>query len=143
MADTFHPKFGSTVALNFIASNIDTGASGTNTFGTLPGTTNTLAVMPAAGSIVALAVKANGNVTGGTAAFNVHKAGTVYSQSSSLLTTLTTASGASNKGYASVRANVLTFVAGDQIGVSYLSATDYAATTVDYDVIAYVTLNPD
>ena len=143
MADTFHPKFGSTVALNFIASNIDTGASGTNTFGTLPGTTNTLALMPAAGSIVALAVKANGNVTAGTSAFNVHKAGTAYSQVSSLLTTLTTASGSSNVGYNSVRANVLTFVAGDQIGVSYLTATNYAATTVDYDAIVYVTFNPD
>ncbi len=143
MADTFHPKFGPTVALHFQASNIDTGASGTNTFGILPGTTNTLAVMPVAGSIVALAVKANGNVTGGTAAFNVHKAGTAYSQVSSLLTTLTTASGSSNVGYNTVRAGVLTFVAGDQIGVNYATATNYAATTVDFDAILYVTLNPD
>jgi len=143
MADTFHPKFGSTVALHFQASNIDTGASGTNTFAILPGTTNTLALMPAAGSIVALAVKANANVTGGTAAFNVHKAGTAYSQVSSLLTTLTTASGSSNIGYNTARAGVLTFAAGDQIGVNYLSATNYAATTVDFDAILYVTLNPD
>lgn len=142
MADTFHPKFGPTVALAFTASNIDTGASGTNTFGVLPDTTNTLAVMPAAGSIVALAVKANGNVTTGTSAFNVHKNGTAYAQASSLLTTLTTAAGSSNIGYASVRAGVLTFAAGDQIGVNYLSATDYAATTIDYNAIVYVTLNP-
>ena len=142
MADTFSPKFGPTVALHFQASNIDTGASGTNTFGILPGTTNTLAVMPAAGSVVALAVKANGNVTTGTAAFNVHKAGTAYSQVSSLLTTLTTASGSSNVGYNTVRAGVLTFVAGDQIGVNYATATNYAATTVDFDAILYVTLNP-
>ena len=131
MADTFHPKFGPTVALHFQASNIDTGASGTNTFGILPGTTNTLAV------------KANGNVTTGTAAFNVHKNGTAYSQVSSLLTTLTTASGSSNIGYSTARAGVLTFVAGDQIGMNYLTATNYAATTVDFDAILYVTLNPD
>ena len=70
---------------------------------------------------VALAVKANANVTGGTAAFNVHKAGTAYSQVSSLLTTLTTASGSSNVGYSTARAGVLTFVAGDQIGVPGMS----------------------
>ena len=143
MADTFNPKFGAVVALHFQASNIDTGASGTNTFAILPGTTNTLAIMPAAGSVVALAVKANGNVTTGTAAFNAHKLGTAYSQASSLLTTLTTASGSSNIGYSTARAGVLTFVAGDQIGVNYLSATNYAATTVDFDAILYVTLNPD
>lgn len=142
MADTFDPKFGAICALEFIKSNIDTGASSTNSYATLASGVGTGATMPYAGSVVALAVSANGNVTAGTVAFNAHKAGTAYAQASSILTTLTTASGSSNVGYSTVRPGVLTFAAGDKIGVAYASATDYAATTVDYDVTLWYVLNP-
>lgn len=142
MADTFDPKFGSFVTFAFTLANPDTGASGTNTFMTWGANGVTNIAMPAAGSVVALTVRGNGNVTGATIAFNAQKAGTPYAQASSILTTLTTASGASNVGYASVRSGVLTFAAGDLLGVSYLTATNYAATTVDYDAIMVVQLNP-
>lgn len=141
MADTFNPKFGNLATLQFTISNVDTAA--TNTDLALAGTPgNTLMVMPYAGSIVALTVKGNANVTAGTIAFNVHKSSTEYAQESSLLTTLTTASGSSNIGYSSVRAGVLTFAAGEQIGVSVSSATNLAATTIDFDAVLWYTLNP-
>jgi flagellar capping protein FliD len=109
---------------------------------TLASGVNTGQTMPYSGSIVALSVSANANVTAGTVAFNVHNGGTAYAQESSLLTTLTTAAGSSNAKYSSIRAGVLTFAAGDKIGVNYASATNYAATTVDYDVVLHYVLNP-
>lgn len=142
MADTFNPKFGAICQLQFVKSNIDTGASSTNSYMTLASGVNTGMTMPYAGSIVALSVSANANVTTATVAFNAHNGGTAYAQESSLLTTLTTAAGSSNAGYSSVRAGVLTFAAGDKIGVNYASATNYAATTVDYDVVLHYVLNP-
>ena len=142
MADTFDPKFGSFVTFAFTLANPDTGASGTNTYMTWGAGGVTNIAMPYAGSVVSLTVRSNANVTGATVAFNPQKAGTPYAQASSLLTTLTTAAGASNVGYANVRSGVLTFAAGDLIGVSYLTATNYAATTIDYDAVIVVQLNP-
>ncbi len=140
MSSNFDPKFGAYVALNFNVSNVDTAA--TNTDLTVADGVGTLAVMPYAGSVVGLSIKANTNVTAGTIAFNAHKESTEYAQASSLLTTLTTAAGSSNIGYTSVRPGVLTFAAGDGIGVSVSSATNVAATTVDYSAILWVQLNP-
>lgn len=142
MADIFDPKFGQVVALSFVASNINTGASGTNTFLTLASGVNTLATQPYSGSVVGLAVKANANVTTGTAAFSVHKEGTAYAQASGITATLTTASGSSNKGYGTLRPGVLTFAAGDGVGINYATATNYAATTVDYDATLFVVFDP-
>lgn len=140
MADTFHPKFGPTVALSFNVSNVDTAA--TNTDLTLADGVSSLVIMPYAGSIVGLTIGASTNVTAGTVAFNAHKESAEYAQASSLLTTLTTAAGSSNRGYTSVRSGVLTFAAGEGIGVSVSSATNVAATTVDYSAILWVQLNP-
>ena len=142
MADVFDPKFGQVVALSYVVSNINTGASGTNTFMTLASGVNTLATMPYSGSVVGLGVKANANVTTATAAFSVHKDGTAYAQASGITATLTTASGSSNKGYGTLRPGVLTFVAGDGVGVNYATATNYAATTIDYDAQLYVVFDP-
>lgn len=142
MADFFNPKFGAICQLSFVKSNIDTGASATNSYMTLASGVGTGATMPYAGSIIGLAVSANANVTTATVAFNVHNGGTGYAQASGITTTLTTASGSSNVGYSTVRPGVLTFAAGDKIGVNYASATNYAATTVDYDVTLYYVLNP-
>jgi len=142
MADTFDPKFGAFATLQFVKSNPDTSASATNSYMTLASGVGTSAPMPYAGSIVALSVTANANVTGATIAFAPHSGGTAYAQQSGLTVTLTTAAGSSNVGYTSVRPGVLTFAAGDKIGVNYASATNYAATTVDYDALLFVVLNP-
>lgn len=142
MADYFDPKFGAICSLSFIKSNIDTGASSTNSYVTLASGVGTGATMPYGGSIIALSVSANANVTTATVAFNAHNGGTGYAQASGITTTLTTAAGSSNAGYSSVRPGVLTFAAGDKIGVNYASATNYAATTVDYDVTLWYVLNP-
>jgi len=141
MADYFDPKFGQVCSLVFIKANPDTSASSTNSFAA-DAAVNTGIAMPYAGSVVALSVSANANVTTATIAFNVHNGGTAYAQASSLLTTLTTAAGSSNVGYTTVRPGVLTFAAGDKIGVNYASATNYAATTVDYTAVLYYVLNP-
>lgn len=140
MADYFDPKFGAYVALQFVKSNVDTAS--TNLDFTLASGINTLALMPYAGSVVGLSVKGNANVTAGTVAFNVHKESTEYAQSSSLLATMTTAAGASNIAYSTVRPGVLTFAAGEAIGVSVSSATNLAATTIDFDAIVLVQFNP-
>ena len=142
MGDIFDPKFGAICQLQFVKSNIDTGASSTNSYLTLASGVGTGATMPYGGSIIALSVSANANVTTATVAFNAHNGGTAYAQASGITTTLTTAAGSSNAGYSTVRAGVLTFAAGDKIGVNYASATNYAATTVDYDVTLYYVLNP-
>ena len=142
MADTFDPKFGQVVSIAFTKSNVDTSASATNSYMTLASGVGTGATMPYAGSVVGLAVSANANVTTATVAFNVHNGGTGYSQNSSLGVTMTTAAGSSNKGYATLRPGVLTFSAGDKIGINYASATNYAATTVDYDALLFVVLDP-
>ena len=142
MADTFDPKFGPVMSIAFTKSNIDTGASATNSYFTLASGVGTMAAMPYAGSVIGLSVSANANVTTATVAFGVHNGGTGYAQASSLGVTLTTAAGSSNVGYASVRPGVLTFAAGDKIGVNYASATNYAATTIDYDALMVVCFNP-
>lgn len=142
MGDTFNPKFGAFTALQFVKSNPDSSASGTNTYMTLSSGIGTSAPMPYAGSIVSLAVTGNANVTAGTIAFGVHNAGTAYAQQSGLTATMTTAAGASNIAYSNVRQGVLTFAAGDKIGVNYASATNYAATTIDFDALMVVCFNP-
>ena len=142
MADTFDPKFGAFATISFVKSNPDTSASGTNTYLSLASEVGTGAPMPYAGSIVALSVTANANVTGATIAFAPHSGGTAYAQQSGLTVTLTTAAGASNVGYSNVRPGVLTFAAGDKIGINYASATNYAATTIDYDALMVVCFNP-
>ena len=140
MADFFNPKFGNVVALAFRAENVNTGQ--TNVDLDPVSQVGKEHTMPYSGSIVALAVKASANVTAGTVAFQAHNGSTEYAQNSSLLTTLTTAAGSSNKGYSTVRPGVLTFAAGDGIGVSLSSATNLAATTVDYNVELYVVFDP-
>ena len=140
MADYFNPKFGSVVRLGFHVSNVDTGQ--TNVDLSCNSQIGTLMTMPYSGSIVGLAVKANANVTAGTVAFQAHKDSTEYAQASSVGVTLTTAAGSSNKGYGTVRPGVLTFAAGDGLGVSVSSATNLAATTVDYSADLYVTFDP-
>lgn len=140
MADYFNPKFGSVVRLGFHVSNVDTGQANVDL--SCNSQIGTLLTMPYSGSVVGLAVKANANVTAGTVAFAVHKDSTEYPDQSQLSITLTTAAGSSNKGYGTVRPNVLRFSAGDGMGVSVSSATNLAATTVDYNADLYVVFDP-
>jgi hypothetical protein len=140
MADTFDPKFGAFVSIPFVKSNVDTAS--TNLDFTHGSGVNSLAVMPYAGSVVSLSVKGNANVTAGTVAFSVHKEGTEYTAVSSILATMTTAAGASNIAYGTVRQGVMTFAAGEGIGVSVSSATNLAATTIDFDALLIVCFNP-
>ena len=125
MGDTFDvKKFGAVVPLQLSVANAVTNQ--TNTDLALPGG-NTLFTMPAAGSVVGIAVKASANVTAGTATFKAHKAGTEFTDQSALAVQLTSAATNSNAAYGTVRPGVMTFAAGDGIGVSYTSSSRIVA----------------
>lgn len=140
-SDVFHPKFGSAVAIPFAVANAVTNQ--TNTDLAMAGG-NTLAVMPQSGSVVGIGAKASANLTAGTGSFRAHKAGTEFAQSGYPNPSLSSAAGVSNASYATIRPGVLTFDAGDTVGVSYTSSTDMAPTNSnDFDVILYVVFDPD
>ena len=140
MTDIFDAgKFGAIVALPFQVANAVTSA--TNTDLTVPGGANTLYVMPHAGSVVGISVKASADVTAGSANFRAHKASTEFADSGYPNPTLDATN--SNASYAKVNHGALRFAAGNSIGVSYSSTTDAAPTnTNDYDVLLFVSLDP-
>jgi len=102
---------------------------------------NTLMVMPKAGSVIGIAVRATADLTAGSATFEVHKDGTEYADKSAPVLTL---SDTVQESYASVRRGALTFAAGEAVGVSYSSSTDAAPTnTNDYDAVLFVAFDND
>jgi hypothetical protein len=138
-ADELSPKFGQVVAFHFAVANPDTGA--TNTDLTIGGGQGTLLKMPAAGSVVGIGVSGNADITAGTAHFHAHKAGTEFTNVSALTVELTSAAADHDGDSALVRPGVMSFDAGDKIGVSYTTDATYAPTTVDYDVVLLVMLD--
>lgn len=134
--DRFDPNKGQVVALAFTVANPDTGTNNTDI--TLSSGVNTRVPMPLAGSVVGISVKANDNLTAGTATFMAHKASTEWPDVGALSVQLTSATAYRNARYDSVRPGVMTFSAGDEIGVSYSTSEAYAPTTVDFDVVLFV-----
>jgi hypothetical protein len=141
MADFYDPaKFGAIVAIHFIVANAVTNAANVDL--TMGGNTNTLAVMPVAGSVVGISVKSTANVTAGTATFRAHLASTEFADVGYPAPVLSSAATNSNASYASIRPGALKFTAGQTVGVSYVTTTDCAPTdTNDYDAILFVQLN--
>jgi len=102
----------------------------------------TLAIMPHSGSVVGISVSASAAVSAGEVDFQAHKDSTEFPQTGFPNPTLNTTY--TNESYASIRPGVLTFDAGDGIGISYDSATDAAPTnTNDYSAILFVQLDPN
>jgi len=102
---------------------------------------NTLMVMPKAGSVIGIAVRATADLTAGSATFEAHKDGTEFADTSAPVLTL---SDTVQESYASVRRGALKFAAGEAIGVSYSSSTDAAPTnTNDYDAVLFVAFDND
>lgn len=138
MADTFDAgKFGSIVAIPFQTSNATTGESDTD-MTLLQGT---LAVMPQGGSVVGIGIRANASLTAGTVTARAHKAGTEFAQSGYPAPQL---SSSAQSSYATVRPGVLTFDAGDTLGVSITTTTTLDPTnSLDLDAVLYVQLDPN
>lgn len=138
------PKFGQVVALPFAVANATAGAAAVDLV--LAGGTGTLAVMPFAGSVVGIGVRASTAINTGDVSFQAHKDGTEWPDQSALAVkiaaTTDTTSEADLETQGSVRPGVMRFEAGDGIGVSYSSSTTLDPTnTNDFDVILYVLLD--
>ena len=136
-------KHGSIVALVYGVANAATNQTATDL--TLSDATyvNTLAVMPASGSVVGISARLSAAVTAGTIAFRAQKDGTEFAQTGYPNPTLGSTAGQSQESYAVIRPGILTFSADEAIGVSYASSTDMAPTnTNDATVILWVQLDP-
>lgn len=140
MADTFHAKFGPTVAINFTTANLDTNVTNGDWIRGAQAS-NTLWTAPVAGSVIGLSVNANANISAGAAVIKAHVASTEFAQNEAVSVTINATN--SNSTYGSVRAGVMTFTAGQRLGISSTSDATLAATTVDYDATLIVQLNPD
>ena len=144
MGDEFNAgKFGAIVTVQFAIANAVTNQSNTDIL--LAGGTNSTGVMPKSGSVVGISVQASAEVTAGTTTFRAHKDSTEFAQSGYPAPILDDGtSGATMQSFASIRPGVLTFDAGEGIGVSYTSTTDAAPTnTNDYNALVFCQLDPN
>lgn len=102
---------------------------------------NSLIVAPQKGSVVGISVRSTAAVSAGSVIFKAHKDGTEFAQSGAPAPVLNTTN--TNETYVSIRPGVLTFAAGEGLGVSYTSSTDAAPTnTNDYSVTLFYVLDP-
>jgi len=137
MADYFDAgKFGAVLAIPFGKANLTTGESDAD----LTLEQSTLAVVPAAGSVIGISIRSSAAITAGTITAKPHKAGTEYTDTGTPAPALSSAAQAS---YATVRPAALTFAAGNTLGVSVTTTTTLDPTnTLDVDAILFVQLNP-
>lgn len=139
MADSLSPKFGSVVAIPFKGANATTGESNTDL--TWAGGTLTYFVAPVAGSVVGISATCAA-ITAGTITLLPHKAGTEFTETG-VPSPVLSSTADTNGTYATVRANALTFAAGDTLGLSITTTTTLDPTnTLDVDATLFVVLNP-
>ena len=138
MADHFDAgKFGAIVPFTFYLQNSTTNASNTDLSYTADVSSVT---MPYSGSVVGISVGSSANVTAGTATFKAHKASTEYADDGAPAVVLNSTN--SNATYGTIRPGVLTFTAGQKVGVSVTTATDMSPTnTNDFAAVLWVQLN--
>jgi hypothetical protein len=144
MSDEFNAgKYGAIVAVEYAVANAVTNK--TNEDVVLAGGVNSLWVAPKGGSVVGISAQASAEVTAGSVTFRAQKDGTEFAQSGYPAPVLDDGtSGATQQTYASIRPGVLTFSAGEGIGVSYTSTTDAAPTdSNDYNVFVFMQLDPN
>lgn len=142
MADTYDAgKFGAIFALQYGVANAVTNKTNED-IALADAAGNTLMVMPTSGSVVGIAIRASADVTAGTVSFKAHKDGTEFTQTGYPNPGLNSTT-AVRESYASVRPGVLTFSAGEGLGVSYTTSTDCAPTdSNDYSIALLVQLDP-
>lgn len=139
--DTFDAKkFGAIVAIPYGVLNAVTNQTNTDLTVADVGQ-NTLSVMPKSGSVVGLSVQSSAEVTAAGATFKAHADGTEFTQASAPAPVLNTTN--TQQSFVTVRPNLLTFDAGEGLGVSYTTTTDCAPTnTNDYSAVLFVQLDP-
>lgn len=138
MSDYFDAgKHGAVVAIPFGKANLTTGESNTD----LTLNQDTLAVMPAAGSVIGIGTRVNAAITAGTITAKPHKAGTEYAEESTPAPAL---SSAAQSSQATAAPGKLSFDAGDTLGVSVTTTTTLDPTnSLDIDAVLYVQLDPN
>lgn len=142
MGDEFNAgKYGAIVALPFGVANAVTNKTNEDLAAADAGA-NTLLVAPKAGSVVGISVQSSAGIAAGSATFRAQKDGTEFAQSGYPAPVLDATN--TQKSYASIRPGVLTFAAGDGLGVSYTSTTDLDPTnTNDFSVLLFVQFDPN
>ena len=134
--DTIH---GPTLAIPFTFTNATTGESDSDF--TFAGGAGSLVPQPVAGSVVGVGIRASAAITAGTMTVKVHKDGTEYPDESAPAPALDSDA---QESYASVRPSVLTFAAGEAVGLSLTTTTTLDATnTLDIDGLLYIQLDPN
>ena len=143
MADTYDAgKYGAVIALPFGVANAVTAQTNTDLTFSDATYNNTLYVPPVGGSVVGISVRASAAVTVASAIFRAHKDGTEFAQTGYPAPTLDTTN--ASESYVSIRPGVLTFAAGEGLGVSYTSTTNMAPTnTNDFAAVLHVQLDPN
>jgi len=143
MGDEFNAgKYGGIIAIPFGVANAVTNQTNTDLTASDATYTNTLVVMPKGGSVVGISVQASAEVTVDSATFRAQKDGTEFAQSGYPAPVLSTAN--TQQSYASIRPGVLTFSAGEGLGISYTSTTNMAPTnTNDFTALLFVQLDPN
>jgi hypothetical protein len=140
MGQLFDPKYGPVVAIGpYTVANLDTALTNTDLIVGQAG--NTLALMPAAGTVVGLSVVANAAPSAGTAVFSVHAASTELVNGPTA--TVNSASNSNGTQGLANSAREHTFAQGARLGISATTSTNLAATTVDYTAFLFVRFDPD
>ncbi len=142
MSDQFDAgKFGAIVALQYGVANAVTNKTNEDIAGA-GADANSLLVAPKAGSVVGISVQSSAEVTTDSFIVKAHKDGTEFAQSGAPAPTLDTTN--TQQSFAAIRPGVLTFAAGEGLGVSYTSTTNVAPTnTNDLAVTLFVQLDPN
>lgn len=122
MADTFSFKWGETMCVPFVGTNV--AASGTNTALTVPSSGSSVSMIHA-GYVVGMSVDANTAFTSGSVGFYAAVNGTAYAQGG---ITSYVALGPDGdeliSDYFETRPGVLKFDAGDDLSILYTSSSD-------------------
>lgn len=143
MADYYNAgKYGAVFALQLGVANAVTNKTNED-LALADASAVTLMVMPTSGSVVGIAVRASADVTAGSVNFRAHKDSTEFAQTGYPNPALNSTTSV-RESYVSIRPGILTFSAGEALGVSYTSTTDCAPTdSNDYAVALFVQLDPN
>ena len=130
-------KFGSIVAFGpFTAANVEDDSSNTD----LAYGQSSYAIMPAAGSVVAISMYANAAVTHGSGSIRAHSSSTEMAATGYPNPTLNATT--SQVSYATCRPGAVTFSAGDKLGLSIVTDTTWSPETLEVDGWLFVQFNP-
>jgi hypothetical protein len=131
-------KFGCILAVGpFTIANATTGESNTD----LAYGQSSYAAMPAGGSVVAISMYANAEVTAGSATVRAHSSGTELADTGYPAPVVNATN--TQVSYASCRPGAVTFSAGDKLGLSITSTTTLDPTnSLEIDGWLFVAIDP-